>query len=291
MRENNTEDRITTSKTLLAIFLAMLILVIAQGIASLIYLIPISEVISPIINTILYVVLAYWGVKLLSEKVLKLSLRECRIDKPHVEIKWLTCAFVLPIAVMTILLCTPGDFVHNDINALHAIGTVITAVFVFGIGAGIVEEIIFRGLIMKALEKRWGKGVAILVPSIIFGLLHAIGADLHLMDLLMLLVGGTSVGIMFSLIVYKSGSIWNSAIVHGVWNIIMIGDILHINASNNENSIFSYNLLSNSFLLTGGEFGVEVSIVAILGYLSVIAYIMCSMKKQKLNELLERTVR
>jgi len=289
--EDNMENRIATSKALLAIFLPILVLDIAQGMASLIYLIPISEVISPVLYAICYVVLAYWGVKLLSVKVIKLSLQECRIDKPHIEIKWLTCAIVLPIAVMTILLCTPGEFVHHDSKATHAIGIIITAVFVYGIGPGIVEEIIFRGLIMKALEKRWGKRVAILIPSIIFGLLHAIGANLHLMDLLMLFVGGTSVGIMFSLIVYKSGSVWNSAIVHGIWNIIMIGNIFHVGTSYNKDSIFSYKLLSHSFLLTGGAFGVEVSIVAILGYLSVIALIQYSMKKkQRINEQLDRTV-
>ena len=266
--EDNMENRIATSKALLAIFLPILVLDIAQGMASLIYLIPISEVISPVLYAICYVVLAYWGVKLLSEKVIKLSLQECRIDKPHIEIK-----------------C------HNDSKATHAIGIIITAVFVYGIGPGIVEEIIFRGLIMKALEKRWGKRVAILIPSIIFGLLHAIGANLHLKDLLMLLVGGTSVGIMFSLIVYKSGSVWNSAIVHGIWNIIMIGNIFHVGTSYNKDSIFSYKLLSHSFLLTGGAFGVEVSIVAILGYLSVIALIQYSMKKkQRINEQFDRTV-
>ncbi len=38
-----------------------------------------------------------------------------------------------------------------------------------------------------------------------------------------------SVGIIFSLIVYESGSIWSSAIVHGIWNVIIIGEILNIN--------------------------------------------------------------
>lgn len=51
---------------------------------------------------------------------------------------------------------------------------------------------------------------------------------MNIISILLLLVAGTSVGIMFSLIVYESGSIWCSALVHGTWNIIMIGGILTI---------------------------------------------------------------
>lgn len=277
------ENRVTAPKAILSIFLAIVVLVLAQGMASMLFFIPIPEMISTMMFTLCYVALAYLGVKLVCQKVLNLSLRECRIDRPHVELKWLACAFILPIAVMTILLLTPGEFVHNDMKAIRAAEIVITAVFVSGIGAGVVEELIFRGVIMKALEKRWGKRVAILVPSIIFGLLHALGADLHLVDLLLLFVGGTSVGIMFSLIVYQSGSVWNSAIVHGVWNIIVIGNILHIGASYKESSIFSYRLFYDSNFLTGGAFGVEVSIVSIIGYWVVSGWILIYKTKKNIS--------
>ena len=275
------EDRVAARKVLLVVFLALLVLILAQGIPTIIFLFPVSEVTSSIIYGIFYVVIAFWGVKLISKKVLKLSLQECGIDKPKSIFKWLTFAFVLPAGVTTILLLTPGEFFRNDIQTSEAIGIVVSAIIVTGMATGIVEEIIFRGLIMKALEKRWGKLTAIMAPSVLFGLLHALGGDLHWIDFLMLFIGGTSVGIMFSLIVYKSGSIWNSAIVHAIWNMIMIGDILYIGTSNNENSIFSYKLSSDSILLTGGEFGVEVSIVAILGYWTVTAFILYLMKKQQ----------
>lgn len=277
------EDRVTTPRAILTIFLAILVLALAQGMASMIFLIPIPEMISTMIFTLCYVVLAYWGVKAICQRVLKLSLRECRIDRPHIQLKWFICAIVLPFAVMTILLLTPGEFVYNDLKALEATEVVITAVFVSGIGAGIVEEFIFRGLIMKTLEKRWGKTAAILVPSIMFGLLHALGTEMDLINLLLLVVGGTSVGIMFSIIVYESGSVWNSAIVHGLWNIIVIGDILHIGALYNESSIFSYKLLSHSNLLTGGAFGIEVSIVSILGYWAVIGSILIYKTKKLIS--------
>ncbi|MGH4118016.1 CPBP family glutamic-type intramembrane protease [Clostridium sp.] len=101
-----------------------------------------------------------------------------------------------------------------------------------------------------------------IVVCAIFGLVHAIGMDI--IDILLLFVAGTSVGIMFSLIVYESGSIWSIAIVHGIWNVIIIGEILDINISYNQHALFSYKLLSKLFILTGGAFGVEASIVAVV---------------------------
>jgi len=92
-----------------------------------------------------------------------------------------------------------------------------------------------------------------------------------------------SVGIIFSLIVYESGSIWSSAIVHGIWNVIIIGEILNINILYNQHAIFSYKLLSKSFILTGGAFGVESSIVAVLGYITVIIFTLFSMKRKFKN--------
>ncbi|WP_102400300.1 hypothetical protein [Haloimpatiens massiliensis] len=45
-------------------------------------------------------------------------------------------------------------------------------------------------------------------------------------------------------------------------------------------AIFSYKLLSKSFILTGGKFGVESSIVAVLGYIMVIVFTLFSMKRK-----------
>ena len=37
---------------------------------------------------------------------------------------------------------------------------------------GIVEEVVFRGFIMTALERRWNRWAAVLLPSVLFGLVH-----------------------------------------------------------------------------------------------------------------------
>lgn len=281
MSEHSTNNSFTTSRALAYTVIAILILLVSQIIAQQIVEMPILKLFQPAIYALLYIALVYCGLLLFSKKVTRLSLQECRIDRPRIKIKWLICAFVLPLVVIAFLLSTPGTFIQNEMHTTQAINVIMTAVFVTGFGAGVVEEIVFRGVIMKIFERRWGIKVAILVPSIIFGLLHTLGANLNFVDFVMLFIGGTSVGIMFSLIVYESGSVWNSAIVHGLWNIFVIGGIVRFDTVHDGNALFFYHFTSESLLLTGGSFGVEVSLVAILGYLTVIAIALRSMNKRK----------
>ena len=88
------------------------------------------------------------------------------------------------------------------------------------------------------------------------------------------------VGIMFSFIVIESGSVWNSGIVHALWNIIIIGGGLSIGDKVNEDAILSYVLDTKSFALTGGEFGIESSLIALLAYLGVTIITWIMIKKK-----------
>jgi hypothetical protein len=97
---------------------------------------------------------------------------------------------------------------------------------------------------------------------------------------LLVLVAGTMVGIMFSLIAIEGGSVWNSGIVHAIWNIIIIGGGLAINQTADEYSVMTYVLESKSFIFTGGEFGIESSIIALCGYV-VVALVAINLIKNK----------
>lgn len=61
-------------------------------------------------------------------------------------------------------------------------------------GHGIVEEAVFRGVLMTAVERRWNKTAAVLGPSLAFALLHVLGRELSFAGILQLLAAGTAVG-------------------------------------------------------------------------------------------------
>lgn len=110
---------------------------------------------------------------------------------------------------------------------------------------------------------RW---VGIVLPSVLFAALHLIGAQLDLAGAVQLLVSGSLVGILFSLVAVETGSIWCSALMHAVWNMVMVGGILHIGPSAQADAVANYVLTGSSTLLTGGSFGVETSVIAMAAY-------------------------
>lgn len=50
--------------------------------------------------------------------------------------------------------------------------SIVTLVLLVAVGAPLVEEIFFRGLLLRAFDKRWGRAMAIGGSSVLFGLSH-----------------------------------------------------------------------------------------------------------------------
>lgn len=106
----------------------------------------------------------------------------------------------------------------------------------------------------------------------------------HAASNLMLLASGTLVGIMFSLITLYSGSIWPSTLVHALWNTTIIGGILEIHAPGTgvtEMALYEYELASSNLFLTGGIYGIEASLPAMIGFVIISAVLLRLMKNRR----------
>lgn len=239
-----------------------------------------SSMLTIVVRSVLGITVLLLLVYLYIRKVLKLPLQDFRICKPKNIIIWSVCAFVLPLIVSAFFIfITPGDFTSSNFEATKNIKIILGAIFSSCLVAGITEELVFRGLIMRILEIRWGKVVAVIIPSLLFGLLHILNMESpNITDILILVCAGTTVGIMFSMIAIQSNSIWASAVVHGIWNLTIIGGILEISVEPSS-AIFTYKLTSGFKLLTGGMFGIEASLPAVLGYGMAILLAFLLMKK------------
>lgn len=284
------------------VFISIAIMVITSVLSSLcgqpFYHIIENKAVSYLVNGITYVCLTLllislyirWENKRNDANGEELSFKSIGICRPHAIVIWIVTAVMLP-AIVSLFYITfvPVELIGNtSYGALSRSGYIIQqcayAVFLSGAGAGIVEEVVFRGVIMKAIEKAYNMKMAVILPSFIFGALHLTGMEeFDVMSVLLLLSGGTLVGIMFSLIRLQSGSVFASAIVHGLWNIIIIGGILDIGDSPWEQALLQYRITSGNMLLTGGSFGIEVALPAIIGYavVSVIAVFMIKRKEIK----------
>lgn len=83
---------------------------------------------------------------------------------------------------------------------------------------GIFEELLFRGYIQRRLLERWPAWVAILVASLLFGLLHVMPQAV---------VFAFPIGLWLGIIAWRTGSVWPGiachAFINATWNVYQIG--------------------------------------------------------------------
>lgn len=278
-------NKISMKKAIGGSFAALFTLVVAQvlagAIASIFVLLKIPEGICNIIAGVLYLGLAYLFLKLLVNKLFKMSQNELGMPGFCIKWKWILVAFMLPIVVKgAYLLLFDGEYIFTNTNGSKVFSTITAGIFFTGIAAGFVEEMVFRGVILNLLKKKWNIKVAVILPSVLFGIVHILGMKFSFISCLQVVIAGTVVGIMFSMIAIESGSVWNSGIVHAVWNIVIIGGGLSIGEKADEYSVMTYVLNSKTFAITGGEFGIESSVISLIAYIVVasIAFVMIKKK-------------
>lgn len=201
--------------------------------------------------------------------------------------KWgILYAVCLPVGVAAAFLFI-GEGSVNAVSFGEVI-LIIIGSLLMAFKAGILEEMLFRGYIMRLLESRWNKCIAILVPSFVFSLVHIPSMQtFSVSGVLLLIVSGTLVGMIFSFAAYKGNSISNSVLLHAVWNFLLVTDVLHITTSQEAYGapIFSIIIPSDNIFITGAGFGVEASLVSIIGYFLICGAMILPKKKSEKSSL------
>lgn len=265
------KESITTTKVVIVTFGSILVMVLAQVLAlflaNLICAIGVPTAFCNLLAGIFYVLFTYLGLKVLCEKMLKIPLGELRITKISLKPVWVISAFLMPFFVCAFFVLQDGKWINYELGGSKFWIIFMATVFYYGFAAGIVEEMVFRGVIFSSFEQCFGRVIAVILPSIVFGTIHMLDRELSVLSMIQLCVGGTIVGILFSLVACHGGNIWNNALMHAVWNMVMAGGILHIGTEENQEVFCNYVLSSDSFLLTGGDFGIEASLPTIVVYL------------------------
>ena len=265
--------------------MSIVILLVSKILSSipvlLLQLTGIPSIIGIVLNGILYISLTLVFVKLFFGKVMHLDMAELGITRFSVKPVWLLTGFLLPIAVMSVyLFLVPGEYVSSGMSRGEIIETLGIGIFCTGFGAGFVEEIVFRGVIFNSLRKAFNTKVGVILPSVLFGIVHILGMEFSLGSCLLVILAGTAVGIMFSVITIESGSVWSNALVHSLWNIIVIGGGVTVALQPSEISVMTYIPAYKSFFVTGGDFGIESSAISLVAYIAVIVIALMMMKKK-----------
>ena len=94
----------------------------------------------------------------------------------------------------------------------HGIGVVVLAV-VLVVGAPIVEELFFRGLLLRSLARRYGDGWALAGSSFGFALAHVQGLQFPAL---------LAVGVVFGRLAQRAGRLGPSIFAHGAFNLVVV---------------------------------------------------------------------
>jgi membrane protease YdiL (CAAX protease family) len=102
----------------------------------------------------------------------------------------------------------PSAEAERLIDPVQGGGLLVLAVLLV-VGAPVVEELFFRGLLQRALSRRFGPGWAVAVSSLAFGLTHYQPVQL---------LGLVAFGVVLGLLAERSGRLGPGIVAHGAFN-------------------------------------------------------------------------
>lgn len=175
------------------------------------------------------------------------------------------CFFIGVVLIMMLL----------DLYHIESIGTdeplkIISAFFLFLV-VGTGEEIIFRGVLFRWIDEKWGFMVALIVSALLFGLIHISESNATLWSSIAIAI---EAGLLLGAAYKYSGTLWLPIGIHWAWNFTQ-GNIFGFEVSGKDIGVSLLNAtVSGPDWLTGGAFGAEASVIpVVLGLLLSAWYI------------------
>lgn len=164
---------------------------------------------------------------------------------------------------VTLAAVTIGLLALFGVYQITGWGSIAGALAVVGMmsAVAVAEEVFFRGIVFRLLRSRWGVIAALIVSSAIFGLLHLVNPGATLNGALAIAI---EAGLMLGAAYLLTGSLWLAIGLHFGWN-VTIGGIFGtvVSGSDSRDSLFTATTAGPDWL-SGGSFGPEASIVAIV---------------------------
>lgn len=146
----------------------------------------------------------------------------------------------------------------------HVTGTNQWLVFLPALGAslqaGFAEEIVIRGILFRIMEDGLGTSISLAITALIFGFLHLGNPNATIVSALAIsLEAGILLGAAFVL----TRKLWLPIGIHFAWNFTQ-GGIFGVAVSGHSTSGLLRSELTGPPLFSGGSFGAEASLFAVL---------------------------
>ncbi len=126
---------------------------------------------------------------------------------------------------------------------------------------GVGEEMIFRGIIFRQIDERWNTWAALIVSALLFGLVHITNDSATWWSSLAIAI---EAGLMLGAAYKWSRSLWLPIGIHWAWNFTQ-GNVYGaaVSGTTAGGSLLEMHT-SGPDIITGGAFGAEASLIAVL---------------------------
>ncbi|WP_234531503.1 CPBP family intramembrane glutamic endopeptidase [Streptomyces shenzhenensis] len=165
---------------------------------------------------------------------------------------------------------------------VHGFGSLTGPIGLVGFmaAAAVTEELMFRGLLFRLVERRLGTYAALALSSVLFGAMHLLNKHATLLGAVAIAI---EAGGMLAAAYAAGRSLWLPIGLHFGWNFAESG-IFGTEVSGNG---ATHGLLdastSGATLITGGEFGPEASLYSMLfGVLATIVFLRLARRRGNL---------
>jgi hypothetical protein len=112
-----------------------------------------------------------------------------------------------------------GQPAQRETAAAHSSGSVVVIFLFLAVGAPLVEELFFRGLLLRSLLERTRPALAIPVSAVLFGLAHFEALQF----------GGLAVfGLVLGVLAWRTGRLGPSIGAHAAFNAAAVAALVHI---------------------------------------------------------------
>jgi len=210
---------------------------------------------SGVVSACLGAAAGFWGYSVYVRRVEKRPLAEFAGEGALGE---LGCGLLIGTSLFA---ATIGVLALLGVYHVTAMGTAsdLIAALASAISAGVLEEIVFRGVIFRIMEAALGSIVAVAASAAIFGLLHLINPQATLQGAIAI---SFEAGILLAAAYLLTRRLWLPIGLHVGWNFTQ-GGVFGAAVSGSASSGLLRGSLTGADWLSGGVFGPEASIIAI----------------------------
>ena len=140
---------------------------------------------------------------------------------------WIAIGIALPLAVLAGYLLVLEARVAVPDRPPGSVVALVAGSVASGLLAGVLEELAFRGALLRLLEARWGPRIALAGSAGVFGLLHQ-GHAADRAELFLVVGAATAAGVLLGVVALRTRSVWNAVAVHAGWNAVFGGSIVTV---------------------------------------------------------------